>query len=121
MVSGSAVYDHARSGAHFGALESPTRVGVAGSEGEGPWMRLQFRDKDGVVESARYETYGCLVARACGEAVCSMVEGRDIGTLAGLTAREVTARLEPFPEGKGHCVQLVLDCLREATGQGGPR
>src|SRR5688572_20304898 len=79
---------HSRS--HEGSLESATHEGVAGTPGQGPYLQMRLRVVDGVVEAARFETYGCPSVIASGEAVCQLAEGRPVDALPLITPTVVT-------------------------------
>ena len=64
--------------AHAGTLEDATHGGEAGVRGQGPYLELRLRVVNGLVEVARYRTFGCLAMIACGEALCAWGEGREI-------------------------------------------
>jgi nitrogen fixation protein NifU and related proteins len=94
---------------HAGRLAEATHYGQAGTPGRGPFMRLWLRVEDGVVARARFKTYGCPAAIACGEALCAHIEGRAVEELAGLSARTVLRAVGEVPPGKEHCPRLAAE------------
>lgn len=102
--------------AHAGKLEDATHYGEAGTPGHGPYMQLWLRVVEGVVVTARFKSFGCPAALACGEAVAAWCEGKAMGMLAGVTGTDVTGWVGGVPEGKEHCPELgarALVSLRE--------
>lgn len=91
---------------HAGRLEGATHYGEAGVPGQGPYTRLWLRVRDGVVEAAGYQTYGCPAIIACMEALCRQVTGAPLSG-AAVTARQVTEWVGGVPEGKEHCPDLT--------------
>jgi len=102
-----------RSAAHGGDLPGATHFGQAGQPGGGPWIQFWFRAPDGVVEAARWRTFGCPAAIGCSEAVCVQAEGQALARLQAVTAAEVTEWVGGVPEGKEHCPELAAQALRE--------
>jgi len=104
-----------RSRAHAGNLEDATCFSEAGTPGRGPYMRLWLRVEAGVVTCARYKTFGCPAAIACGEALCELVEGELLAPWAALSGEELATRITTqvggVPENKAHCPQLAAEAL----------
>ena len=98
--------------AHGGKLAAPTHVAEAGVPGQGPYMRLGFQVRDGVVELARWKTYGCPAAIACAEAACAWSEGKPLSELTIATPEQVIEWVGGVPEGKEHCPALAAQGLR---------
>ncbi len=107
-----------RSQAHAGELESATHRGQAGEPGMGPWLTLALRLEGERVVEARYATYGCPAAAACGEALCALSEGRELAALQAAVSAETLRQMGGgVPEGKEHCPELAAEALREAKRQ----
>jgi nitrogen fixation protein NifU and related proteins len=102
--------------AHAGRLEDATHFGEAGTPGHGPFMRLWLRVEDGIVVKARFKTYGCPAAIACGEAACDWSEGRTLAELAAVTPDQVRAWVDGVPESKTHCPPLAAEGLHRCAG-----
>jgi len=98
--------------AHGGDLPDATHFGQAGTPGGGPYIQIWLRVKDGVVEAARWRTYGCPAAIACAEAVCAWSEGKPAAIVACLAPDEVTGWVGGVPEGKDHCAELAAAAAR---------
>ena len=72
-------------------------------------MQIWLKVEAGIVKAARFRTYGCPSAIACGEAVCTVSEGRELARAQALTAADVTHLVGGVPEGKEHCPAWRLD------------
>ncbi|HEV2474476.1 MAG TPA: iron-sulfur cluster assembly scaffold protein [Chthonomonadales bacterium] len=89
-------------------------VGRAGEPGQGPFMFLYlFAQGDALVE-ARFQTYGCPSARACGEWVCGYVKGRTIEDAARVDEASVALGLGGLSLGREFCASLASTALRNA-------
>lgn len=99
---------------HGGLLEDATHFGQAGEPGGGPYIQLWLRVEDGIVQAARWRTYGCPAAMACSEAICAVSEGKHIGALRGVSSEDVCEWVGGVPEGKEHCVDLAATACRTA-------
>jgi NifU-like protein involved in Fe-S cluster formation len=66
------------------------------------------------ITDARYSTYGCPAAQACGQFVTERVEGmtRDEAALIDNTA--IVAGVGKMPLGREHCPGLAVTALRDA-------
>src|SRR5262245_50372443 len=96
---------------HMGPLDKATHYGQGGEPGHGPYLQLWLRVEGGVVKAARWKSYGCPVAMACGEAVCAVSEGRRLEALRELTSEDVARLVGGVPEGKEHCPELAAAAL----------
>jgi NifU-like protein involved in Fe-S cluster formation len=63
--------------------------------------------EDGIVTTARFKTYGCPAAIACGEALCELVEGRPLAAIEPVTAELLATCVGGVPEEKSHCPPLA--------------
>lgn len=99
---------------HAGRLEEATHYGEAGTPGQGPYSRLWLRVKDGVVEAASYQTYGCPAMIACMEALSRQAVGGQAG--GKLTPARIEDWVGGVPEGKEHCSRLAARAWGAATG-----
>jgi len=104
--------------AHAGNLEGATHYGEAGTPGHGPYMRLWLRVEAGIVTAARYKTFGCPAAIACGEALCELVEREPLTAWMTLSEDEfalrITTAVGGVPENKTHCPPLAVQAWRQA-------
>jgi nitrogen fixation NifU-like protein len=100
-----------RSQAHAGEMEAATHCGQAGAPGLGPYLRIWLKVEAGIVRSARFATYGCPTAIACGEAICTVSEGRELERVQSMTSLDVTHLVGGVPEGKEHCPALAAEAL----------
>lgn len=102
-----------------GVLKSANRVGCAGVQGNGPFVRIHLEVSDGVVLNASFETYHCPSAIAASNLLCRLLIGRPVQIMEKLTPSDLKTLLGSFPEGKHYVLDLVVDAARQALGFGG--
>lgn len=108
------VLEHFHSPRNAGRLTEPDRVGVFGELGKAPYLVLQLRVVRGVVREARFQTYGCGVAIACGSAFTELITGRTLEQCASFTARDIERALGGLPPDKAWCADLPVSAFRAA-------
>jgi len=106
--------------AHGGDLPDATHFGQAGTPGGGPYIQIWLRVEDGVVDAARWRTYGCPAAIACAEACCRWAEGKALDRLGFVEPPRVADWVGGVPVGKDHCPELAANALRDAESRGWP-
>ena len=91
--------------------------GEAGTQGQGPYMRLWLRVEDGMVADVRFKTYGCPAAIAGGSVLTEMVEGKPVTRCAAFDSGQLLDALGGLPLGKGHCADIAVAALRDALSK----
>ena len=113
MYSAS-IKDHFRTPRNAGQMACPDGLGTAGAPGAGNYMVIALRIRAGAVQSARFQTYGCPGAIACGSCLTEWVTGMSIEEAKAIGPEELAARLGGLPLGKEHCAELAVNALRKA-------
>lgn len=109
--------DHFHSPRNAGRMERPDLEGRTGSSDHPPYMILQLRlDGDRVAE-ARFQTYGCGVAIACGSATTELIVGRRIVDCQSLLPQHIADKLDGLPEDRAWCAELALKAVNDALHQ----
>ena len=103
----------------MGALADAEVIGQAGAPGEGPFMRLFLRLEADRIAEARFETYGCPVAIACGSWVTQWATGRTLAQVRVLEAGDLERVLGGLPLGKEHCAQMTVQALQDGLAKAG--
>jgi nitrogen fixation NifU-like protein len=99
---------------HRGELRGATHFGQSGCPGEGPFLQIWLRVADGRIVEARYHTYGCPTAMACGALACQLLTGRTLEQAALVTSDDLVTILVGVPEGKEHCPRMAQEAIAEA-------
>ena len=96
-----------------GALQDASVTGQAGIQGQGPYMLIHLNVTNGEISEARYETYGCPAAHACGSWVAQWVVGRTPDMIMKLAAGDLITLVGGLPLGKEHCADLAVNAVRD--------
>jgi nitrogen fixation NifU-like protein len=88
---------------------------MVGAPACGDVMKLQIRVNDqGIIEDAKFKTYGCGSAIASSSLVTEWVKGRSIDDAAQIKNTEIAAELA-LPPVKIHCSILAEDAIKAAV------
>ena len=101
---------------HLQPMPDADFTGIAGVQGQGPYMQLFAKVEADLVKEASYQTYTCPNAIACGSWVTRWMEGRGPEMLARLEAEDLMRVLGGMPLGKEHCALLAVTALRDLVG-----
>ena len=109
------VIDHYEHPRNVGTLDSDANdvgTGMVGAPACGDVMRLQIKvdDKTGIIEDAKFKTYGCGSAIASSSLVTEWVKGKTLDEAAALKNSEELA----LPPVKIHCSILAEDAVKAA-------
>ena len=87
---------------------------MVGAPACGDVMRLQIKvNDDGVIEDAKFKTYGCGSAIASSSLVTEMVKGKTLDEAAAIKNMEIVEELA-LPPVKIHCSVLAEDAIAAA-------
>lgn len=92
-------------------------AGRDGVPGQGPHMTIYLCAHAGRITGARFETYGCPVAIACGTWVTNWAKGRTYQDVMALEPQDLITVVGGIPLGKEHCATLAVNALRDASRQ----
>lgn len=113
------VVDHVERPRNVGSLDAQdpaVGTGLVGAPACGDVMKLQIRVSDaGVIEEARFKTFGCGSAIAASSLVTEWVKGRTVEQALAISNREVAEELA-LPPVKIHCSVLAEDAIKAAIG-----
>ena len=112
------VIDHYEHPRNVGTLDSDANdvgTGMVGAPACGDVMRLQIKvdDKTGIIEDAKFKTYGCGSAIASSSLVTERVKGKTLDEAAALKNSEIAEELA-LPPVKIHCSILAQDAVKAA-------
>ena len=117
MAYSDKVLDHYENPRNVGRLDDEDEnvgTGMVGAPACGDVMRLQIRvNKDGVIEDAKFKTYGCGSAIASSSLLTEWVKGRTIDDAAKIRNTEIAEELG-LPPVKIHCSVLAEDAIKAA-------
>ena len=107
-------YENPRNVGSFDKGDEAVGTGMVGAPACGDVMKLQIRvGKDGVIEDARFKTYGCGSAIASSSLVTEWVKGKRLEEAAALKNTQIAEELS-LPPVKIHCSILAEDAIKAA-------
>ena len=107
-------YENPRNVGSFDKSDEAVGTGMVGAPACGDVMKLQIRvNKDGIIEDARFKTYGCGSAIASSSLVTEWVKGKTLDEAAALKNSEIAEELA-LPPVKIHCSILAEDAIKAA-------
>ena len=111
------VNDHFNNPRNMGSMDrQDPQVGTAvvGAPACGDVLQLQLKiSEEGIIEDAKFKTFGCGSAIASSSLVTTMVKGKKIDEALEVTNVDIAAELE-LPPQKIHCSVLAEDAIRQA-------
>ena len=116
MAYSNKVIDHFESPKNVGSFESNENIGtgIVGAPACGDVMRLQLKINDnGVIEDARFKTFGCGSAIASSSLVTEMVKGMNIEEAKDVKNSIIAEEL-CLPPVKTHCSVLAEEAIKAA-------
>ncbi|MCC6590331.1 MAG: Fe-S cluster assembly scaffold IscU [Bryobacterales bacterium] len=127
MAYSDKVLDHYNNPRNVGSLDknSPqVGTGIVGAPECGDVMKLQVRvNNDGVIEEAKFKTFGCGSAIASSSLATEWLKGKTVDEALGIKNTDIVNELS-LPPVKIHCSVLAEDAIKAAitdykTKQGG--
>jgi len=117
MAYGKKVLDHYENPRNVGVLDKDAKnvgTGMVGAPACGDVMRLQIPvDDKGVIEDAKFKTYGCGSAIASSSLLTEWVKGKTVDEASEIKNTEIVEELE-LPPVKIHCSVLAEDAIKAA-------
>jgi len=117
MAYSDKVLDHYENPRNVGALDkesSNVGTGMVGAPACGDVMKLQIRVNDaGVIEDAKFKTYGCGSAIASSSLLTEWVKGKTLEEAQQIKNSDIAEELA-LPPVKVHCSVLAEDAIKAA-------
>jgi nitrogen fixation NifU-like protein len=107
-------FEHSRNVGTLDKNDPNVGTGLVGAPACGDVMRLQLRiSDDGVIEDAKFKTFGCGSAIASSSLVTEWVKGKSVDEAVLITNKEIALELS-LPPVKIHCSVLAEDAIKAA-------
>ena len=107
-------YENPRNVGSFDKGDESVGTGMVGAPACGDVMKLQIRVNDsGIIEDARFKTYGCGSAIASSSLVTEWVKGKSLDEAAKIKNTQIAEELA-LPPVKIHCSILAEDAIKAA-------
>jgi nitrogen fixation NifU-like protein len=117
MAYSDKVIEHYENPRNVGSLDAKSDdvgTGLVGAPACGDVMRLQIRvNEAGVIEDARFKTFGCGSAIASSSLATEWIKGKNVEEAGKLSNSQIAAELN-LPPVKIHCSVLAEDAIKSA-------
>ena len=118
MAYSEKVIDHYENPRNVGQLDEKSKnvgTGMVGAPACGDVMRLQIRVNDeGIIEDAKFKTYGCGSAIASSSLLTEWVKGKHLDEAEQIKNTQIAEELA-LPPVKIHCSVLAEDAIKTAV------
>jgi len=117
MAYSEKLLDHYENPRNVGTLnkdEGDVGTGLVGAPACGDVMKLQIKvDEDGIIEDAKFKTFGCGSAIASSSLVTEWVKGKTVDEASEIKNTDIAQELA-LPPVKIHCSILAEDAIKAA-------
>ncbi|MDK9726475.1 MAG: Fe-S cluster assembly scaffold IscU [Sterolibacteriaceae bacterium MAG5] len=108
-------YENPRNVGSFAKEDDDVGTGMVGAPACGDVMKLQIKvNKEGVIEDAKFKTYGCGSAIASSSLVTEWVKGKTVEQALEIKNTQIAEELA-LPPVKIHCSILAEDAIKAAV------
>ena len=110
------VIDHYENPRNVGSLDKAdlsVGTGMVGAPACGDVMKLQIKVVDGIIQDAKFKTYGCGSAIASSSLVTEWVKGKTLEQAGSIKNSQIVEELA-LPPVKIHCSTLAEDAVKAA-------
>jgi len=106
-------YENPRNVGSFSKDDTDVGTGMVGAPACGDVMKLQIKVKNGIIEDAKFKTYGCGSAIASSSLVTTWIKGKTLDQAATIKNTTIAEELA-LPPVKIHCSILAEDAIKAA-------
>ena len=107
-------YENPRNVGKFDEKDTDVGTGMVGAPACGDVMRLQIKvNEDGIIEDAKFKTYGCGSAIASSSLLTEWVKGKSLSDATAIKNSQIAEELA-LPPVKIHCSVLAEDAIKSA-------
>ncbi len=118
MAYSKELIDHYEKPRNVGSLDKDSEkvgTGLVGAPACGDVMKLQIKvDEKGIIEDAKFKTFGCGSAIASSSLITEWVKGKNINEANKIKNTEIAEHLA-LPPVKIHCSVLAEDAIKAAV------
>lgn len=100
---------------NVGALQGANGIGKVGNAACGDIMKVYLKiNDDGIIEDAKFKTFGCVAAIASTSVATEMIKGKTIKEALEIKNSDVIQALGGLPPQKVHCSIMAEEAIRAA-------
>lgn len=108
-------YENPRNVGSFDKSDTNVGTGMVGAPACGDVMKLQIKvNDDGIIEDAKFKTYGCGSAIASSSLVTEWLKGKNLDEAQAIKNSDIATELA-LPPVKIHCSILAEDAIKAAV------
>ena len=108
------VIEHFKEPHNAGKITDADAVATEGSLACGDMMTIYIKEKDGIIEDIKFESYGCAANIATASMVTDIVKGKTLEEAEKITWKTIVDELGGLPRVKNHCSNLAVETLHSA-------
>ena len=113
-VYSETVMDHFRNPRNVGEIADADGVGEVGNAKCGDIMKIYLKIEDGIIQDAKFNTFGGGSAIASSSMATEMIKGKPVEEALELTNKAVVEALDGLPVQKIHCSVLAEEAVKAA-------
>ena len=106
-------YENPQNVGSFDKNDDSVGTGLVGAPACGDVMKLQIKVEDGIIQDAKFKTFGCGSAIASSSLVTEWVKGRTLAEAKSIKNVQIAEELA-LPPVKIHCSVLAEDSIKAA-------
>jgi len=106
-------YENPRNVGSFDKNDDNVGTGLVGAPSCGDVMKLQIKVEDGIIQDAKFKTFGCGSAIASSSLITEWVKGRTLNEAKSIKNVQIAKELS-LPPVKIHCSVLAEDSIKAA-------
>ena len=106
-------YENPRNVGSMDKLDPDVGTGMVGAPACGDVMKLQIKVTNGIIQDAKFKTYGCGSAIASSSLVTTWIKGKTLDQAATIKNTQIATELA-LPPVKIHCSILAEDAIKAA-------
>jgi nitrogen fixation NifU-like protein len=107
-------YENPRNVGSFAKDDDSIGTGMVGAPACGDVMKLQIKVVDGIIQDAKFKTYGCGSAIASSSLITELVKGMSLDQASSIKNSDIAEELA-LPPVKIHCSILAEDAIKAAV------
>ena len=106
--------DHFLNPRNVGMIDDASGVGTVGNAKCGDIMKVYLKIENGIIEDAKFKTFGCGAAIATSSMATELIKGKTIEEALKITNKAVMEALDGLPPVKVHCSCLAEEAVHAA-------
>ena len=116
MMYSKTVLDRFQHPRNAGAVSGANAISEVGNASCGDIIKLTLKvSESGVIENAKFKTFGCSASIASSDVACDLLKGKQIDEALKISSSDILQILGDLPSHKLHSVLLAEEAIRNAV------